>query len=411
MKGIFIICLMAISLLVLGNGCNRTQNDSSNKDDDIVTEQQGFENHDETEDEIPDDSQENTSGDEIQDDTQGNETGNENKDAAQGDETGDESQDSTQAVKFYISYQDVFLDEGFECINDNYKEIIKEFVRMNLLGYGGNALLGDIKEINDRIFTEDSPNREDYIARMDAYVAGVHDNYLNGYSEVEFRGNFEKTNDSISLKIRINHILTRYDIQTDSAYDQITTSVKYTLVLTMKDGNVYIKSCEPDKRNDFDGEIGSREVSVAGRVIDVSDLDMEVLESNEQLSEEEKEVLGKFYAELIYALGGYEYIEEVETLHEEIFWAESVEQYDYMARIEKAPAQYMKIMKSEIREVQDISGTEKERKLTFSVWICDYAVNGELISAFENIYWLTLKEIDNKVYIVSCIPHELNLEE
>lgn len=310
--------------------------------------------------------------------------------------------------KFYISKEDVILDDGFEIINTKTKEVIKDFARMSLLGYGGNACLENIKEINDRIFTKDSPKREDYISRMEAYEAGEHDNYLNGYSEVKFCGDYKKNNVSQSFIIRINHTLTVYDVETDLLTGTITTSVIYTLILVENDGVVCIESCEPDKYNAFDGELGSRKVDRPGAIIDISEQDMKVLDEVEELTGEEKEVLENFYALLVYAMGGEKYLADVENIHKEIFWADSEEKYDYSERIKKERTGYR--MTSEINRVENISGTEKERIIKFSVTIMNFTKSGEK-SSFENIYWLTLKEIDNKIYIVSCIPHELNMSE
>lgn len=327
---------------------------------------------------------------------------------SQGNQEEDIIDSNKEKSKLYITEEDVILDGGFEIINTKSKEVIKEFARMTLLGYGGNACLEDIKEINDRIFTEESPDREDYISRMEAYEAGKHDNYLKGYSEVKFCGDYKKDNTSQSFTVRIDHILTVYDAETDLQTDTIKTSVMYTLLLVTDNGNVYIESCEPNKHNAFDGELGSGKVDVPGAIIDISNQDMKVLEEVEQLTEEEKEILGKFYALVVYAMGGEMYRTDVEAVYEEIFWPESEKKYDYSERIKKRRSQYE--MVSNIWKVQDISETEKEKTIELSVCISQYSKSGEK-SGFENIYWLTLKEIDNKVYIVSCIPHELNLYE
>lgn len=321
-------------------------------------------------------------------------------------EISDDSPPST--IKFHIGQADVTLDDGFEIINKDCRELVRNFTRINLLGYGGKGCLEDIKKINDMIFAKDSPNREDYATRMAAYEDGTHGTYSQGYSEVKFCGNFEKDNTTLSFTIRINHTLTCYDLEKNMAYDTITTSAIYTLTLVQRDDTVSILYCQPDKRNAFDGEKGCHEVKDSGALIDISEVDMQILTENTQLTKPEKDVLRKFYTEVVYAFGGYAYLDDIKDIEEQIFENSSTEKYDYMKRIEMVPA--FRSIHSEISRIKDISGTPEERTLSFSVLI--QTINSyDEVSGFENVYTLTLKYVNDKVLIVSCKPHEMNFYE
>ena len=233
MKRISIIYLLTMLLMVVAIGCNDTQNDLPDKDDNIVTDGQNSENQ-----------EENNGGE---------------QDEIQGDETVDENSESTmESVKFYISEKDVVLCTGFDYINDRYKEIIKEFVRMSLLGYGGSESLEEIREINDCIFTQASGNREDYVTRMNAFEECDHEKYLWGWAEVEVLGEIEKDNKSITLTVRIVYYLTYHNWGT--YYRTIATEAGYTLKLVETSEGVQIEICQPERKNSFDGDEGSRKI-------------------------------------------------------------------------------------------------------------------------------------------------------
>lgn len=387
MKKIVIIYLLTMLLLIVAIGCNDTQNDSPDKDDNVVTDGQNPEN------------QEENSGGE--------------QDEIQGDKKVDENSESTiESVKFYISEKDVVFGIGFDYINDKYKETIKEFVRMSLLGYGGSASLEEIREINDRIFIQDSKNREDYVARMNAFEECDHEKYLWGWAEVEALGDLKKDNKSITLTVRIVHYLTYHNWGT--YYGTIATEAGYTLKLVETSEGVQIETCQPERKNSFDGDEGTGEIVLVRPKMEFNEAEFEYPDNFEELTAEEQEVIKKFVLQLVLGDQGYLALDEVSALNEEIFHPDAEMKHDYMRHIELVERAEIIYLTCDVKvDELKMSENEGERKVEISItrrWTYGYWKDGYVSSGDESaaqyVYKLTLSKIEGKVFITNCVKHE-----
>ncbi len=392
MKKIVLMCFLSVLILFVGTGCEQKQEKNANKETNS-TIQQGSENQEDIGNE--------------------NETTDEGTNGGIQDVTGDDiNNNDIQKGEFYIEERDVILGNGFEYINEEYKEVIKEFVRMTLLGYGGNGSLVDIKEINERIFAEDSINREDYAARMNAFEQCEHEKYLWGWSEVEVLGDIEKDNKSIALTVRIVYYLCYHNWGT--YYSQIATEASYTLELVEKSSGVCIESSKPGSKNSFDGAEGTGEILLVRPEIEFDKDEFEYAQEFAQLTKDEQEVIKKFVLQSVLADQGYAALEKVAAINEEIFHPNAQQKYDYIKHISTIERYTWVYRTCEVDvEFMEMSGTEEERVIKLSIdktqtsgsWN-EGVLKGNHKDFFQWIYVLTLQKVDDKVFITNCIKHE-----
>ncbi len=356
------------------------------------------------------DNVQNDAGSETNNDSVNDEHGNK-EDVSNDEQTNSDT--TFEKEKFYISEADVTFAEGFEYINDAYKEVLKDFARMSLLGYGGSDCLEDIKEINDRIFTEDSPNREDYINRMNTFESKISHSYACGNSIIELRDDIEKTNNSLHIKIRIVHQLEYHGSLEVGIHP---TSVIYTITLIEKSGNVYIESCIPHSYNSFDGEYGNGTINRPAMNVEISDETMTFSDDFSTLSKEEQYVIYKFVEEWMLCYEVYDSIEEIQEINDEIFWSDSPDKEIYLRRIKRAKPYTLSKYGSLTSQTNiiSVSGTEPEREIAISIdfywWEPDKMWT--TVAMFARLdYTFTLMEENGKIVIKSYETHEFNTFE